>query len=430
MIYDNSIGTISAIYNGYELNTSPNKVLGIDYRKVPNVLLNVHQLARTDGEIVTNTNWGNKIIVIEGRTTGSSKNNLDENIDTLYSKFINYGKNLDIVVNGSTRRYTATISDTEISTHDCVATWKITFTCSALSKATSTTSLTMGTYTTSPTGYANTIAGSYKAQPIIDFTINQIEPYWESKYIDIANSALNERIRLTNNWNWFDRVVINGDLKTVNIYNTTKTIIDECESITGWTSSHTLSLETSNQKQGNGALNNVMAGAAQDCDFIRLNNSSLDLSSTRGNVIIPVFIPTPSAGTVESIKFYIGSDATLASNYSLWTKTTQWNGTALATNAWNYIMIDLSTGNTDTGTPIRTSIISIKITVHGTSTAMQLSGVLIDYITVQKSSVTPTILDYEGTIPYLGIGSSTLTISDELTSRNITFTGSYYKRYL
>ena len=136
MIYDNSIGTISAIYNGYELNTSPNKVLGIDYRKVPNVLLNVHQLARTDGEIVTNTNWGNKIIVIEGRTTGSSKNNLDENIDTLYSKFINYGKNLDIVVNGSTRRYTATISDMEISTHDCVATWKITFTCSALSKAT------------------------------------------------------------------------------------------------------------------------------------------------------------------------------------------------------------------------------------------------------------------------------------------------------
>lgn len=430
MIYDNSIGTLSAIYNGYELNTLPNKVLGIDYRNVPKVILNVHQLARSDGEIVTSTNWGNKTIVVEGRTTGTSKDNLDANIDTLYSKFINYGKNLDIVVNGATRRYIATISDSEITTHDCVATWKITFICSAISKATSATTLTMGTYTSTPTGYTNTILGSYKAQPNIEFTINQIEPFWESKYIDIANSALNERIRITRIWNWYDKVVISGDLKTVSIYQAAKTVIDDCDIATGWTSGDTLSLETANQIQGDGALKVVMAGAAANSYVQKLNATIVDLSSTAGSIIFPVYIPTPTSGTVAGAGLTVGSDATLASNYCYWEVSTQYDGSAIVYDDWNYFKFDLSVAPDGTaGTPDRNNIISLQFYLNATTT-VQLNGWLLDYFAVFKAGVTPTVIDYEGTIPYAGIGSSTLTISDELTSRNITFTGNYYKRYL
>jgi len=78
----------------------------------------------------------------------------------------------------------------------------------------------------------------------------------------------------------------------------------------------------------------------------------------------------------------------------------------------------------------RTAIISVQVTIYGTSAAMQLNGVFLDYITLQKAGITATALDYEGTFPYLDIGSSTIVASDEFTSRNITITGSYSKRYL
>jgi hypothetical protein len=184
-------------------------------------------------------------------------------------------------------------------------------------------------------------------------------------------------------------------------------------------------------KEGVGCLKVVMGGAAAATNFIRLDATAIDLSSTMGKVIIPLFIPTPSAGAVASVSFNVGSDATLAANWAIWTVATQWDGSALATNAWNYVVVDLSVAPTSTnGTPVYTAVKSIAIVINGTSAAMQLSGVFLDYLTLQKPSVVSTVLDYEGTFPYLDIGSSTIAITDELTSRNITITGAYSKRYL
>lgn len=431
MIYDNSIETIPASYNSYDLNTSPHKVLSVDYANTPKYIVSKHQIIRSDGEIVTNTNFGERTIVIEGRTTGSSKSDLESKLDTLKSKFIGYEKNLDIYVAGATRRYVATVSATSFEIFQgCICKWIITFTCSALGRDTSTTSLTFGTYTASNTSYANTFGGSYKTQPYIDFTVTKAFPYWSNKFIQFKNAALNERIRITKDWNFGDRVIIDGFNKTVSIYKTSKTVIDKLDSITGWTSGHTLSLNTTTMVEGTGCANIVMGSASTNTYADKLNFTPwLDLSSTMGTIYVPVFIPTPTSGSVTGCQIIIGSDTTLGTNYWLKNVTTQYDGSAIATNAWNYFAFDLSTGGANTGTPVRTTIKSMSIRLYSGSN-FQLNGWRVDYISLMKPSVVPEAQDYEGTFINMEPGSGNITVEDELDTRSITITGNYYKRYI
>ncbi len=143
-----------------------------------------------------------------------------------------------------------------------------------------------------------------------------------------------------------------------------------------------------------------------------------------------MFIPTPTSGIVTKLTLTLGSDTTLASNYLTYEKTTQWNGATIATNDWNYFEIDMLTTPTSTvGTPVRAGIKSLKITLSDSSN-FQLNGALIDYITLNKTSIIPQLIDYEGTFTDLEIGNTVLTFEDEFTTRNITITGNYTKRYL
>ena len=431
-VHDNTITGVSVIYNSYQFNTSPSKVLGIDAFDTAKVILNKYKLSRADGEIITNKQFGEKFITIEGRTTGTSYDNLQSNLDTLKSKLVEYGKNLDIIVNGNTRRYLAAVSSSSFDIHqECACVWKITFACTAIGTDTSTTSLTFGTYTATSTAYANTITGSYKAEPTINLTVNYANPYWTSKYINIENSVTNQRIRLTRTWNPYDSVVIDGINKTVTVYPTTKTIVDTMDSITAWTSGHTLTLNTTTMLEGAGCSSVAMAAAATTSYVERANFATVvDFSATAGKVWIPVFIPTPTSGTVGKCRLSIGSDATLSTNASYWEVTTQWDGSAIATNAWNYFVIDLSSSPTTiAGTVNRSLVKTIRVSLTNASN-FQLNGWRLDYLTIMKVSVTGQVADFEGTFPDLQLGSATLTVTDELTARNITISGNYTKRYL
>jgi hypothetical protein len=294
----------------------------------------------------------------------------------------------------------------------------------------STTTLTMGTYTASPTSYTNTIGGTYYAEPNFDFTITRCIPYWSAGYIDINNAVRNERMRMTRAWLPGDRVVISGKTKTAQIYASVPTVIDTLDSIAFWSSSNTLTLNTANEIEGTGCANVVMAAGATSTSLARLNYTATDLSTSSGTVLIPIFIPTPTSGTVATVRLTIGSDSTLATNSLYWNVTSQWDGSAIATNAWNYFSFPLNTAATSTtGTPVRTAIKSIEVSLRNT-TNFQLNGWRVDYISRYVVSSTPTTLDYEGSPIGLDIGSSTAIISDEFTSRNITITGDYYKRYI
>jgi hypothetical protein len=88
-----------------------------------------------------------------------------------------------------------------------------------------------------------------------------------------------------------------------------------------------------------------------------------------------------------------------------------------------------TTPDNTTGTPTRTAIKSIQISLRDGSN-FQLNGWRVDYITLQKQGITPQAQDYEGTFPDLNLGSCSLVFTDEFTTRKAVVTGSYYKRYI
>lgn len=420
-----------ATFNSFFLKSDSYTLIKLDVGS-PRTKVSKYELARADGQVVTSQHYGEREITVEGKINADNLDDMNTKLDSLKAALVGIDKNLDVYYGNSLRRYTATVGSFEYKTQGYFCEYTIIFTANAFGIELENTSLVFGTYLSSGTTYSNTISGSYKSKPVIQFVVNQIDPYWQTGYIDITNNELTQRIRINKTFNWYETLVIDAEQKTVSVYETTKTIVDLCEAITGWTSTHTLALETANMKQGAGALKVSMASASATTDFIRLNTTATnDFSSTSGKIILPIFIPTPDAGAVASISFYMGSDATLASNYMYWTVSTQWDGSALATNAWNYVVIDLSTSATGTtGSPVRTAIKSTKIVINGTAGTMKLTGALLDYITLQKAGVTATEIDYEGIFPDLSLGNCALLFSDNLTSRNITVTGYYKKRYL
>lgn len=418
-----------AIYGSNNLNNEDYQITKIDI-SMPKMKVSKYELAQSDGQVVTSKYFGERIITVEGRIIATDLDDMQAKLDTLKTYTTGYENELDITMGNTNRRYTATVESFKHKTQGYYCEWTINFTCNALGTDPASTALTLGTYTTSPTSYANTILGTYYAEPSLDFTVNFTNNWFDAKYIEFKNPASNQRMIITRVWSFGDRVVINGASKVASVYPSIATVVDNCDSITGWTSGDTLSYDATNKIQGTGCLKLVMGSATASSYVRRLNGVVTDFSSSVGYVVFPVFIPTPTSGTVASVGFAMGSDATLATNYCYYSNTTQADGSAITSNAWNYFKVDLSASPTSTtGTPVMTAIKSIQITVNATAT-MQLNGWLVDYISTYQINATPTVLDYEGILPDLQLGSSTITVSDDMSLRSIALTGSYYKRYL
>jgi len=421
-----------AIYNGLILSSSDYHLEKIDLGS-PSTKVNKYELARADGQIVTNQNYGERKIIITGSIKCKDLDEMHLKLDALKAKLVGIDANLDIFLGTKNRRYIATVASFEYQTNGYFCTYTINFSANSFGKDMDATTLAFGNYTSSSTTYTNTIVGSYKSKPYIELAVNEALPFWEAKYLQINNAALNQRIRLTKTWGWYDRVIIDGDNKTVSIYPTGITLIDDCDATTAWTSTTaTLSLNTTSKLQGTGCIKAVQSPAGSFCGFGRINYATtIDLTSSAGHIIIPIFIPTPSAGAVSNIRFTAGSDATTGTNSLYWNVSTQFDGTALATNAWNYVRVSLNLPATSTtGVPQRASIKSLTVSIQGTSAAMQLNGALLDYFVIMKASIVPQAFDYEGQFPDLNTGSCSLVFSDEFTDRTILATGNYYKRYI
>lgn len=422
----------NAIFNNFDLKNTNYHVTKIDVSS-PKPKVNKYELARGDGQVISYQNYGERLVTVTGSLKATTIDEMHDRLDVLKQNLVGINKTLDVYIGTKKRRYVATMDSFNYTTAGYFCEYEVVFTCDAFAKELTGTSLTFGTYTANNTSYSNTITGSYKAEPYIDFTVTNCISYINAKYIQIKNASLNQRIRFTKTWTWGDRVIVDGPNKTCTIYPSTRTVIDAMDSATGWTSgTATLSLDTASEIEGTGVIKAVMAAANQFCDYERANYATtIDLSSTIGIVILPIFIPTPTAGAVANIRLTAGSDAGLTTNSLYWNVSTQYDGSAIATNAWNYIKVDLSTAATGTiGSPVRTAIKSIRVSIQGTSAAMQLNGALLDYISLYKTSVVGETLDFEGTFPDLNLGTCALTVEDEFTARSIVITGNYYKRWL
>ena len=445
-IYDKQISDISVKFNSHELNTEPHKVLGVDVRGMPSILLSKYQLARADGEVITNANYGERQIVVEGRTKviydstigdpsigNIACDNLDFFIDQLKSWLLGLNRELDVVINHETRRFIATLSNTKFEyKEDDVCLWNITFNASAISTGVDEINLTLGKYTDNDTLYTNTVLGNYRTSPILTFELNKVTPYWQANYIEIANPILNERMRITREWNWFDKLVVDGEAKTVSIYETAKLVFDTCDDFEVWDYEHyPIDEEIANHLQGSACLRIDMPGAANKVEcpsFDRPTTSYFE--SGNGYLIIPVYLPETQSGAINSVSFYCGKNATLAADYEYWTVTKDYDGTDLKEDDWSFIVIDLSSAPTGSnGTPDRSKVKSVKIQINGTAN-MNFFGGLIDYITIQKPNPTAVNSDYLGKFVNIEPNAGNLKITDDFDTRDIDITGKYKKKYL
>lgn len=80
----------------------------VKHESNPDREINSAELTGEDGNVFISTRWGKKIIKVQGILTGSTQNELEDNIDDFKELFAREEKNLDIGWNGTTRRYVAT----------------------------------------------------------------------------------------------------------------------------------------------------------------------------------------------------------------------------------------------------------------------------------------------------------------------------------
>jgi hypothetical protein len=420
-----------AIFNGLKLKSDSYFISKIDVSS-PKTTVNKYELVRADGQIVTNQNYNERIIKIDGNIKANDLDDMLVKLDTLKQNLVGIDKNLDVYIGTQQRRYTATVNSFNYTTSGYFCEFSIEFTANAFGKEFNSTALTFGTYTSSPTTYTNTIQGNYHALPYLRFKFTSVIPYLNSAYLQIYNANTNQRMRITRTWGFEDTLIIDGENKSVSVYPTTQTTIDTMDSTTGWTADtgETLSNDSVNRLQGNSSIKNQMSTTKAYTFVQRIGSStSIDLSHNSGYVVVPIYIPNPASGTVNKVRFQFGSRADYVTDYAYLDVTQQYDGTAIQYSEWNYFKFDMSTAPTITGSPNRTAIISIQIVLYFATTG-KINGWNTDCITLNKPSITAITQDYEGTFPDLNIGSNSLVISDEFTRRSTTITGSYYKRYI
>lgn len=166
--------------------------------------------------------------------------------------------------------------------------------------------------------------------------------------------------------------------------------IEACESLTGWQAwngTPTLSLETSNVKQGDAAIHHTMSGSSSTIYIGRENFIDIDLTSPDKAIYYWIYIPTPVIGTFGGRSgILMTSDTTFGSNYYFYTKNTQADGSPLQLDAWNYMKINPATdSHSSIGTVDLTSIKSMRISVHSDGLLARFQGIILDYITYEPS---------------------------------------------
>ncbi len=100
----------NATFDSYDLQDANIILTKIEHDTIPALELKRYRIIRGDGEIVTDSRYGAKKILLIGRVNGSSSADLESRLDTLREKLRGYDKiNKDLVIdyNATTRVYKA-----------------------------------------------------------------------------------------------------------------------------------------------------------------------------------------------------------------------------------------------------------------------------------------------------------------------------------
>lgn len=209
----------TVIFNGTDLNAVDG--LLVEERQVSNIgdkATKIYKLASTSKSVLTASEYATKLIIARVAIARSSRELLDQSIDTLYGYLQGVEKSLDIVVSGQTRRFTATV--TRITTKNVsggFARIDIEFTCSDPFGYELTETTLLDTTITSSSSTTNiTVGGSGDATPIITVDVTAVTG-GTNKSIIIRNGETGVGITVKRNWTAGDTLTINGINKEVRV---------------------------------------------------------------------------------------------------------------------------------------------------------------------------------------------------------------------
>lgn len=164
---------------------------------------------------------------------------------------------------------------------------------------------------------------------------------------------------------WSDKIYTqwNTGVKTIRIEAPTLTspiTVCDTSTITGWTATtgaQNLSLDTTNNVAGGGAVTFDLAAGSATASVQISTLSQIDLSSKVNIDTEFYWVYLPSGSAITSITLRWGSDIT--ANYYTYTATTTQQGTAFQTG-WNLIAAPWASA-TKVGTPVTTAIDSVQV---------------------------------------------------------------------
>lgn len=101
------------VFNGYSLQNANIVTSQALYDQTPTRELPTNKIPRNDGEFIIGDFWRAKVITLRGTVRGSSAADLNSRIDAMKKALAVRGANLDIKIDGTIRRFKATMIGSE-----------------------------------------------------------------------------------------------------------------------------------------------------------------------------------------------------------------------------------------------------------------------------------------------------------------------------
>lgn len=189
---------MSVTYDSTELVSATYIPRYVQHETAPERKINSIKLARQDGEVIIDDNFGVKFIDVAGVLTGTSQSNLEANIDSFKELISRKDKNLDISFASGTRRYVCRSISHEFNRdhfHLLHVPYKVRFLVAKGygTDTSETTALNVSGIVASPNNQTISFSGSYDAKPRHKITITtrgnadvvRIEHVTTGEYIDV-----------------------------------------------------------------------------------------------------------------------------------------------------------------------------------------------------------------------------------------------------
>lgn len=210
-------------YDSYSLNSDGVYTTDTDVDSAPPIDVQAERLAEADGAVIVKRSLDPKVFRCEGFITADAVEELRAVLDTFKGALNKQNQNFDIDDGSGIRRYIATPRNMIISRPKGLntATWSVEFFCAnPVGLDTDESTLLAATAITgAQASTAITIAGSYKAEPLITVTVTAVTG-GTTKTITINNDSTLRGLTVTRTWTNGDVLEVDCLNKTVYVNNT------------------------------------------------------------------------------------------------------------------------------------------------------------------------------------------------------------------